>query len=581
VYYKNLKNYQLPTFQMPKWSLGDSKPIEKPSLSPLAHTNKTLELEEEVKDDDKDKSTAAPPKPQEEEKKGPSFHFLVSLSTSPADYCKSILSALLNNYPPPTIIQASNTFANEDHARASPDLEKILGVKEYLYDSKHVADDDLILIIEGFGTWFQLPSDVLIAQYQRILETANAELKETYGTKKVKKVDRKGKKTTETVPRFNQSIVFGAEKLCRPNSDRNTACKDAPASTLDLETYGEVTDKDSEGYKHRPKYLEAGTIIGSASALRAFYDAAYQKALKNDRSQQYIFAEMFGEQEKARRIAKKHGSSSSSSGYEVDDDGNVVGKKETEDEDEDEESQTPVEFGMGLDYYGFLWQTTSRLADDEIDFLSHDRSKRLKTISSARPLHPNLNLPKALSASLPPYGEPEGNTQHTVRSDSRLVRRTKADHIPAESDWQSVPLAQNTYTGSVPAALVFPELEAAADHTASLKTDTDASHAGTPGHAHTTNSTDAANTDWWPRMWFYPHARAMLRRTLRWPKTEIVVGKGKSKSAWRVRGGRGGVWVNSGKEWLSWGEMCPSVEDDVFQDGKGKWSPTGSTRRRS
>jgi hypothetical protein len=54
--------------------------------------------------------------------------------------------------------------------------DTLLDIRHYLENGQHVQDEDLVLIVDGENSWFQLPSDVIIKQYAGVLENANARL---------------------------------------------------------------------------------------------------------------------------------------------------------------------------------------------------------------------------------------------------------------------------------------------------------------------------------------------------------------------------------------------------------------------
>jgi hypothetical protein len=129
--------------------------------------------------------------PQQLKKTTPNFHLVLTAITDDDAFCKTSLSGMLLNYPPPTVVNLYQEFDND----IQRERDTLQGIRHYLHNNKYVQDDDLMLIVDGENSWFQLPSDVMIKQYVRVLEDANARLLVRYGT------DKNGHQ------KFNQSIL--------------------------------------------------------------------------------------------------------------------------------------------------------------------------------------------------------------------------------------------------------------------------------------------------------------------------------------------------------------------------------------
>lgn len=453
---------------------------------------------------------------------------------------------MLLNYPPPTIPNLYRDFKND----AQWERDTLTSIRHYLHNTKFVHDDDLMLIVDGEHSWFQLPSDVIIKQYARVLEAANARLLERYG------VDKNG------YQKFNQTIVFGAEKMCERD---DMACKYAPHSILPADMYGQT---ENFNIADRPaRYLNSKMLMGPAKDLRVLYKAALRKFDKKHTQRQTlqsVFATIFGEQQLRRDAEEKE----KPAGSKIKD--LFTGKSSKSNLDPrlkaakiNLSSKAHYEFGIGLDYAHILFQPFAYCTDDELVPLLHDNSTDLSKYQ-----HPNswtqyLTLPPALSNTNPPFwrldlakSNPSPNEKPAYID--KLEYNNELDDLPKRTTaWNHVPLLQNTYTGAVPAIVLNDPLGQM--------------RINDPDHPPTANVT-------WYNMWYSPFRRALLRNYFRTRQSPMgyhnsLVG---GDRAWDVRGGRGGVWTEAEQAWLPWGEVdgvCGTLAQikEVFHDGQGVW----------
>lgn len=479
----------------------------------------------------------------------PSFHLLIPATHSNPNLCKTLLSAFVLSYPPPTLINFGKVF-NEDVWGEGSHIGKIRGVYEFLNDEKKVKDDDLVMITDGYDVWFQLPPEVLIERYHAINKEANERLRGRYGNALPKKSGASDK--TKTVQRYTQKIVFAADKICWPNLAEDPACAAVPYSTLPKNVYGPETDNDPISFLIRPRYLNSGTLIGPVAEVRRLYDYALKKLEELGGGiigDQFVFAEVFGEQEYQREIRRK--SSQGTGGRWLEWLSDRVGMSESPlSANITINNMTAVlgrdyEFSVGLDYESNLFQTMTHSAGD-IDFITYNDSALLSQIQDDHPSlwsHP-LSLPADLQRANPPfsYASP-GNHSDDLKDGILLPFSPNLDMINQEPTWHEVPLATNLFASSIPSLL------------------------------HFNGDTKPLIDEWWSSMWYYPTSRALLRRYMR-----SINGKVAAKAAaeggsnwWDTRGGQGGVWTDRGT-WIGWGEVCAKTENEVFADGKGVWS---------
>ncbi|KAF3318700.1 hypothetical protein TWF173_006715 [Orbilia oligospora] len=193
------------------------------------------------------------------------IHLLIPVTSPNAKFCKTFFSSVVNGYPPPFLINYNQTYWQEAIARA----QKIKGFHDYL--NTRTRDDDIIIMIDGFDVWFQLPLQVLLSRFLKM-----------------------------GVP-----VVFGADKKCWPNDFKSVACTAIPQSPLPGDVFGDDTDRQTilrsrrEKYDNfRPRWVNSGTIIGYASHVRSIYDEAWKKVEQAGQevdSDQMILAEVYGE----------------------------------------------------------------------------------------------------------------------------------------------------------------------------------------------------------------------------------------------------------------------------------------------
>ena len=374
--------------------------------------------------------------------------------------------------------------------------------------------------------------------------------------------DQNGDNLVERVPRYIQKVLFGADKICWPNSKADPACAAVPYSTLPKDVYGPETDKDAKALLNRPRYLNSGNVIGRAQDVRDVYELAVDKIEKQGKGSlgdQFVFAEIFGEQEFQRETLRR--ASQGTGGRWVDWLSDTLGRSESPlSANITINNLTAIpgqryEFGIGLDYESRLFQTMTHSGDD-VEFLYYNGTTDLLSTHHSLPLF----LPSDLQSAHSPffYASP-GN--HSRESDPErkallLPYSPNLDNLAGqnageeEPSWRSMPLATNTHAASIPVLLHI-------------------------------NGDKSLLVSWWTKIWFHPYARALLRRFVRstqTPEAAAAAANG-GKGWWDQRGGRGGVWTDQAT-WMDWGEVCSGTEDDVFGDGKGVWAKEEGDGRR-
>ncbi|USP81392.1 hypothetical protein yc1106_08666 [Curvularia clavata] len=480
----------------------------------------------------------------------PNFHLIMPSERDSNGFCKATLSAMVLNYPPPTVVQL-----HSGHGSSEKRQEAILSdTLHYLSNQKLVKDQDLVLIVDAQETRFQLPGDVIIAQYKQLLVDGNTRLLKRYGT------DENG------AQKFNQTIIFGAEKLCEGD---DMACKYVPLSIFPDDMYGaEAGRRISET---PAKFLNARTVMGPAGDLRTLYEAAlkkFQERKSQSQTIQSVMATLFAEQQLNRDAFEVKTKSSSAKlkdlfrGRLSD----SLAKNRLYRAKASLSNFTTLDFSIGLDYTHTLFQPLSYTTPDEIIPLMHTESINLTQYTHHSPDTIYLSLPAALSTAKPPFSRPDFTAPNPSPNQKpshmeNLEYKLHLDALPDRTvQWPSIPLIQNTYTGAIPAVLSFPPT--APDNTSP--------------------SANISEAD----LWYSPYKRALLRNVFRnrqSPKGYHDAAVGGDRE-WDRRGGLGGVWMAGEGTWVPWGQqeedgsggVCGGERDmEVFGDGKGVWMKEG------
>lgn len=364
------------------------------------------------------------------------LHVLLPATRSNIHLCKTLLTMAILGYPNPTIV----AWEDQDHADGllggGSHFAKITRTLDYLSDPERRKqdgfDDELVLMLDAYDIWFQLPPDVLLSRYRAVLEDDHARVAHRMG----RAYANEG---------INSQVVFGAGKRCAPNLITSIACYPVPESPLPADIYGGNTDTavgTSPWSSFRTRYLNSGYIMGPVGQVRRVLERALEKleecqnrkaasfddgSGRSDMcyhgSDQSIFVEMFGEQEFYREVMRRHHRSRV-----VDDvlDRVVPGRAGAnpppthveqvpvrdilepafthQEYNKTHLPEKPYEFGIALDYWSLLGHQTSNAVTDA-RYILHDRRvsqqvKKLKKFDCV-PKTDVFALPTDLPAELP------------------------------------------------------------------------------------------------------------------------------------------------------------------------------------
>ena len=453
------------------------------------------------------------------------FYLVLPASAANTDFCKTVFSAAALDYPTPRIVNWNKKYENSDQPHGGHDLGRIEGIHDLLAELGSHTDDDLMLIADGYDSWFQLRPSVVIDRFYAINERANKRIAE-----------RMGSQTT-----IKQRIVFSAQKKCSSKNSDDLECYAVPPSELPAGIYGQKMDQD--GDDGRPRYLNAGTVMGRVGDLRRLYNDAIDVAKEGKyKSDTQVLAHMFGEQEYQREVDRAQGQSGwqkFKSMFSGDRRSDIIGpdpKRQRPTRKDD----MPPDYGIGLDYHGEISQP-AEFAENDVAWIAHDSSKRVNK-KAQRPGIPT-EVPEDVRYSTPPFWTPD------------YTGYVKAP----DADWSEVPLFTNLYTGVSPAIV--------------------RQGPGDDGDSDEKNPVVAGT---WDQIWFLQYLRAILVAKARAPRMAhaVVQGADGPEEWWGPDDGRGGVRIDTGDlpgDWKQWHDVCGSqdVADKVLADSRGPWRNPG------
>ncbi|KAF5554358.1 hypothetical protein FNAPI_6439 [Fusarium napiforme] len=238
------------------------------------------------------------------------FVFIIPSSNPSPNLCKTIFSSLALGYPSPVIINWGVDYRDISHWRLGKHLPKITGLVNYLDSVMHpnataeekLEEDDIVLTVDAYDVWFQLPAQVLLSRYHEINRRANERL-------------RKQWKRKDVLMPMKQTIIAASQKSCYPsNSERygvDLRCDLWPESPLRSDLYGPETEKNTSfSRNNRPRWINGGMYIGPAGDMRRMFRRAKQKieAMVGEgfplRSDQGMIGELLGAQEVWRELQR-------------------------------------------------------------------------------------------------------------------------------------------------------------------------------------------------------------------------------------------------------------------------------------
>ena len=439
----------------------------------------------------------------------PRLHFLLPATGTNLNLCKLILSASVTGYPEPIFV-GWDGHGMFDGTKSH--LFKISETLAYLRTLPDSADNDLVLVLDAYDIWMQFRPDVLISRYYSVLEKNNQRLRD-------EGIFRKFHRGSDV----RQTIIFGPDKVCWPQATKDPAFWAVPSSPMATNAFG--PDTDSEMFSNRPMYLNSGTIMGPAKDMRDLFAATMDQVSRkfdpdsaNPTSDQYFFAEVFGDQE-VERMRLRDGGINTSEGAFV--------------------PQIPqdrrTEFHITLDYETEIFQTAGAY-DHHLTWMSFNHSTPISEQQRGQQTMriDQWTLPEDILASPGPFADVDHSSE-----------------LPRSNGWADVMLGTNVITQK-PFALF-----------------------------HMTGD-KSVRERWWSRMWFQPYARQLLQAAMLQRSSESDPDKFAVINGVSWRGARpsqasgpkpihdnglvsniGGGWSDRG-EYQRWETLCQAHEEELL-----------------
>ncbi|KAK1707420.1 hypothetical protein BDP67DRAFT_474957 [Colletotrichum lupini] len=191
--------------------------------------------------------------------------------------CKMLMSGIASGYPSSVIVNWGRDFQKSPGWFGGSHLGKIDGTLEFLDsitseeapDDERLGSDDLVLLVDAYDVWFQLPPSVLIRRYMAQNYAADERTrKEWIGSPSWFSSDS----GNNLIPR--QTIIISTQKKCWPNASLGSDphCDDLPESSAREDMYGPHTDEDpKQMHDLRPRYVNSGSLMGPVGDMKQIW----------------------------------------------------------------------------------------------------------------------------------------------------------------------------------------------------------------------------------------------------------------------------------------------------------------------
>lgn len=480
--------------------------------------------------------------PHDLEKTNPHLHVLVPAPKNPflpsqaRGVCRTLTSAMILGYPPPTLLGYGHEKPGATEFERM--VDRITRMRNYLKNSKTIKDQDFVLVVDALDVFFQLPPQILVERFQDILRANNQKLRKKYGFAEVQSTPGA---PVELVQKYSQRVLFGASKICYSALENDPGCISVPESSLPPDVYGWKTDIFHDGTLNRPRWLNPGAVIGQAADLRLIYDEVLRVIDQHHKKHgdYQALTQIFGRQEVVRELERRRTANWAKEWvYDllgIGDATNITGITVRL------ETGHRYEYGIGVDYESKLF-FNHIMSRNDVEWLKYSnvtKSERLQ-MEMAVPRESRLLLPDDIAALPGPFNQSRFAKQQTTHPtwDATLDKLPNPD----THSWHSVPLMTNGHSATIPVL------------------------------AHLNGDPKLRDT-WWEKMWFFPWARALLRRYVRSARgfdaaQSALLG---GQEWWDMRGGRGGIWTDD-ESWLTFSDICEGQERDLFDDDLGPWA---------
>lgn len=447
------------------------------------------------------------------------LHVIIPANHKDVNLCKTMLSAALTGYPTPTLINWGAEVMDNNPIAEGSHIAKFSGILKYLQNLSPEHDNDLVLLVNGDDTWFQLRPSTLIERFHEINRAANARIRQKIGEE------------TARLWGIEQSIIFSAQKRCWPWKADDPPCYAVPESSLPRDIYGPETDTNiglgkNPYVKFRQRYLNPGDAMGRVSAMRSLFRRAMEEANKsgNSGSDQMIFNQIFGDQEFQREVIRRRSLPWLERWREWREGKSIIDAHPTH-HVRKHRSGNPDEFGVGLDYASLIGHATV-FAEEDAAWVKHNNPTQMNEVSKELAIDTMRvkELAKDISQSQPPF---------------RVAATLPGTSFPDDKSWTDVPLYTNMWTDVVP---------------------------GLIHHSAQPDGLRSLPVSMWDQMWYHNHSRALYESITAGPVGPVaVVNDSKEQSWWSPIVQKGGAQPDNG-EFIEWRELCSDYDAEIFRD---------------
>ncbi|TGO56723.1 hypothetical protein BCON_0074g00180 [Botryotinia convoluta] len=533
----------------------------------------------------------------------PKFHLIIPARKKSFNLCKTLLTASILNYPPPTLLGFKLKLdETEEKEKETSTLQEIQDTLDFL-NGKDMHDDDLVLLLNA-NTWLQLPGEIIIGRFLRNRREVNEKLREEYG---IEKDTEAGTGTIRKLgqQKYTQKVLFAARKDCAvmDRGERGDAEEGKGESC-----YGDVIPqfpllKNKGGkidqYREYPRFIESSLAMGKVRDMKTLWSRAWEIAQERDGdgkgmkgySMQEIMAQIFGEQE-GRRVedwrwkrwlegilgvsiaGEGRGRGGQGGGGR---NGNrtlgVGGNSERGD----------GEFGIGVDYTSGIFHTVGKSGEElKVTTFSEKAEKKEKQIVSRRgvikgPVR-DITILSAELENIPGLldlcGVPDINKDTDKEKEiSQSVKDLKAAREKNVS-WDSIPLL--TYSdgdGDSRGLNLNSRIPVSFSFGLDLDSDSDSDLSSKDKYKgrdkKNSQKEETSQQQIWNKTWWSKWGKQLWEECTKGMGEQMWVvrgeGEGEGKGGkgeeerggmWTDgRGGRGGVWTGE-RVWIEWGEVC-------------------------
>ncbi|KAK2062797.1 hypothetical protein LY76DRAFT_258993 [Colletotrichum caudatum] len=448
------------------------------------------------------------------------FHFLIAASAPNLQFCRALVSSTVNRFGAPVIAGWNATGEND---AALSHLAKIRVVSKYLEELPKSSNDDLFLMIDGYDVLLQFGPDVLIDRYFKASEQEDERIIQQLGPQKAE---------TLAGP-LGRHIFFGADKVCWPVDWRRPACWAAPpVPNMDGREFGPLTNAAEDMAFNHPRWLNSGTIMGPVKELREMLRATldlisqvYDPEYEFRESDQFYMSDVWGLQE-LERIRMQKDENPEAVVMQPPEDGFVPRL----------EPAFSYNFHIALDYWSLMFQTWAGYMQwvDWRKFAgprySLEVTQNYRNNSDFVPW--NLHM------------QADG-----MRSLKRIFNTTSDETMGATVDEL---IRKSEFGANIVTRQIFPLL-------------------------HVTGEKGALDV-FWPRMWFYPYGRSLVRSAIKWFQAEgHFAPEPINNKVWypahpypkQIRESDAGAWSdasndNAAVSWLGFDELCAEHHGILF-----------------